>query len=246
MIKFCFGLTFLSVILFSCSKDPVVYVSPDVHDYFPLSVGKYITYQLDSTLFINFGQKDTLVSYQAKDEVTAQTTDNLGRPAYVIVRYLRQDTSQSWMPNNTFLAVPTAHSIEYIQNNLRFLKLEMPVKDGFSWLGNSYIDTYSVYSDVQFMAGWNYTYDSVGVPLTLNSSIIDSTLKVDERDEFLGQDPSIPGTQYGEKTFSVEKYAKGIGLVYRDFIHWEYQGGQTGAPGYYVGYGETLTMLNHN
>ena len=62
-------------------------------------------------------------------------------------------------------------------------------------------------------------------------------ITVFERDEFLGQDPSIPGTQYAEKTYALEKYGKGIGLIYREFLHWEYQGSETRTPGYFGGYG---------
>ena len=94
------------------------------------------------------------------------------------------------------MAVPTANSIEYVENNLRFLKLEIPIKQDFSWKGNSYIDTYSVNSDVKYLDDWDYIYDSIDVPLTINSLTIDSTIKVSERDEFLGQDPSNPGNQY--------------------------------------------------
>ena len=122
------------------------------------------------------------------------------------------------------MVVPTTNSIEYIENNLRFLKLELPIKQDFSWKGNSYIDTYSINSDVKYLDDWDYIYDSIDVPLTINSLTIDSTIKVSERDEFLGQDPSIPGTQYAEKNYAVEKYGKGIGLIYREFLHWEYQG----------------------
>jgi hypothetical protein len=246
MTKYIIGLSILILFFISCKKEDITYSSESVLDYFPLQVGKYITYDLDSTLFINFGQKDTVVSYQAKDVVYDTTTDNLGRAAFVIVRYLRQDSSQEWTPNNTFMVVPTTNSIEYVENNLRFLKLEMPVIEGFSWPGNSYIDTYSIYSDLQYLDGWNYVYDSLDLPLSINSVNIDSTIKVNERDEFLGQDPSIPGTQYAEKTYSVEKYGKGIGLIYREFLHWEYQGGQTGVPPYYVGYGIKLSIIDHN
>ncbi|MGH2647006.1 MAG: hypothetical protein ACRDE8_05530 [Ginsengibacter sp.] len=217
-----------------------------MNDYFPLQVGKYITYNLDSTLFIHFGQADTVISYQVKDQVDAQITDNLGRPAYRIIRYLRQDTSQDWTPDNTFMVIPTSNSIEYVENNLRFLKLELPLKQDFSWKGNSYIDTYSINSELQYMDDWDYIYDSIDAPLTINSLSINSTITVDERDEFLGQDPSIPGTQYAEKTYALEKYGKGIGLIYREFLHWEYQGGETGVPGYFVGYGVKLSIIDHN
>jgi hypothetical protein len=245
MTKFFIGFLLLSLLFISCKKESIIYNSESINEYFPLTIGKTITYQLDSTLFTNFGQGDTVVSYQAQDVVTEQTTDNLGRPAYLIVRYLRQDSTQNWTPNNTFMAIPTGNSIEYVENNLRFLKLEMPIRQGFSWNGNSYIDTYSVYSDLQYMANWDYTYDSLYTPLTINSVTIDSTIEVAERNEFLGEDPSNPATQYAEQTYSVEKYGKGIGLIYRDFVHWEYQGSQSIEPGY-TGYGITLSMLNHN
>ena len=91
----------------SCKKENASFTSDSVNDYYPLQVGKYITYDLDSTLFINFGQKDTVIHYQAQDKVDAQITDNLGRPAYRILRYIRQDSSQDWAPNNTFMAIPT-------------------------------------------------------------------------------------------------------------------------------------------
>lgn len=246
MTKYFIGLFFISLFFISCKKVNDNFSSESVTDYYPLQVGKYITYKLDSTVFINFGQKDTVISYQAQDRVDALITDNLGRPAYRIIRYLRKDSTGDWTPNNTFMAVPAQNSIEYVENNLRFLKLELPIKQDFSWKGNSYIDTYSINSDVKYLDSWDYIYDSIDVPLIINSLKIDSTIKVSERDEFLGQDPSIPGTQYAEKNYAMEKYGKGIGLIYREFLHWEYQGGQSGVPGYFVGYGIKLSIINHN
>ena len=246
MTKYFIGLFFISIFFISCKKEKDSFFSESVNDYYPLLVGKYITYDLDSTVFINFGQKDTVIHYQVQDRVDAQITDNLGRPAYRIIHYIRQDTSENWAANNTFLVVPTENSIEYVENNQRFLKLKLPIKQDFSWKGNSYIDTYSVNSEVKYLDDWDYMYDSIDVPLTINSLAIDSTIKISERDEFLGQDPAIEGTQYAEKTYSLEKYGKGIGLIYREFLHWEYQGSQSGVPGYFVGYGVKFSITDHN
>ena len=247
MTKYISALIFISFLFTSCKKETENFTSAAVMDYYPLQVGKYITYDLDSTVYyINFGQQASIIHYQVQDRVDAQITDNKGRPAYRILRFIRQNASQSWTPNNTFMVVPTSNSIELIENNMRFLKLEQPVRQDFSWKGNSFIDTYSNYTDVKYLEDWDYIYDSVDVPLTINSVTIDSTVKVFQRDEFLGQDPSIPGTQYAEKNYSVEKYGKGIGLIYREFLHWEYQGEQPGRPAYYDGYGVKLTIIDHN
>ncbi len=54
--------------------------------------------------------------------------------------------------------------------------------------------------------------------------------------------PKVPGTEYAEKTYSIEKYAKDVGLIYKDFIHWEYQG----TDNTYKGFGEKLSIIDYN
>ena len=85
-------ITFLT----ACNKQNELFTTASLNDYFPLQVGKYITYNLDSTVYINFGQKDTVIKYQVKDSIETHITDNLGRQAYRIVRYIRKDASQAW------------------------------------------------------------------------------------------------------------------------------------------------------
>lgn len=246
MVKYIAAFFFLSLVLFSCKKENDNFSSAVPADYYPLEVGKYITYALDSTVYyINFGKTESVIHYQAQDRVEEQLTDNIGRPAYRVQRYLRKDSSQAWVPSNTFMAVPTETSVELIENNLRFLKLQLPIKQDFTWKGNSYLtpmayDTYDFGSD--FTADWDYVYDSVNVPLTLNSFTFDSTIKVAQRDEFLGEDPALPGTQYGERTYAVEKYAAGVGLIFKEFLHWEYQSVNKA----YKGFGVKLSIIDHN
>ncbi|MEP6617129.1 MAG: hypothetical protein ABJA57_11145 [Ginsengibacter sp.] len=235
-----------AIILNGCKKQTDSFTSSPLTNYYPLQPGKYITYDLDSTIFINFGQRDTVIKYQAQDVVDEKITDNLGRPAYRVIRYIRKNASQSWSPNNTFMVVPTDNTIEVVEDNLRFQKLKLPITNGFSWKGNSFVDTYSLNSDIKYLDDWDYTYDSVNVPLSIGTYNFDSTIKVFQRDEFLGQNPGDPGTQYAEKNYGVEKYAKSVGLIYKEFIHWEYQGSQPGKPAYYLGYGIKLSIIDHN
>ncbi len=230
----------------SCNKENQILKLVPLSDYFPLQVGKYIIYDLDSTVFVNFGVKDTVIRYQVKDIVDAKITDNLGRPAYRITRLIRKDATKPWTGNNTFMAIPTDNSIEFIENNLRFQKLTLPIQEGRSWKGNTFIDTYSLYSDFKYLADWDYTYESVGERETIGPFEFEDRLIVNQRDEFLGQDPKLPTTQYAEKNFGLEKYAKGVGLVYKEFVHWEYQGAQPGRSAYFTGYGIKLTIADHN
>jgi hypothetical protein len=246
MLKLFSGFILIVIFTSSCKKEGETYDTVSLTDYYPLEVGKTITYDLDSIVYyINFGQRESIIHYQVQDRVDAQIQDNLGRTAYRIIRFIRKNENQAWQPDNTFVAVPTGNSIEFVENNLRFLKLQQPVKQDFSWKGNSYIDTYTTFTDLRYLDKWDYIYDSVNVPLTINSLSFDSTIKILQRDEFLGQDPSVPGTQYAEKNYAVEKYAAGVGLIYKEFVHWEYQGPSNQSPGY-SGYGVRLSIIDHN
>jgi hypothetical protein len=138
-------------------------------------------------------------------------------------------------------------SYEFIDNNLRFLKMSGPVRDGYTWKGNSYINTTTQYAEFDFLDGWDYMYDSTGASLTLGSITLDNTVKVAQRDDIVGN-PDDPNS-YSEINYGVEYYAKGLGLVYKRIFHSEYQPPTgSGGTGSYTSdsKGYTLTLIDHN
>jgi hypothetical protein len=232
----------LSFSIISCSKTEQ-YPTPSISDYLPLQTGKYITYQLDSTIFINFGTKDTTISYQVKYVTDSLIADNTGRPAYRIFRYIRKTPNDAWISDATMMAINTGISLEWIENNLRFVKLRTPITENYNWKGHTFIDTYSANSQLQYMDGWDYTYTRLDGIDTLQNKIYTGTLTVNQRDEIIGI-PDDPDS-YSEINFGQEKYAKGIGLIYKKFFHSEYQPGN---GGYFAdgSYGVTYTIIDHN
>ncbi|MEI9934135.1 MAG: hypothetical protein WDM71_04650 [Ferruginibacter sp.] len=171
---------FASLIFFSaCKKQKDNFTLVPLSDYFPLQTGKYITYDLDSLTFVNFGQTPLITHYKVKYYTDSTILDNLGRTAYRIIRYIYDTSSNVWTPDNTFMAVNTGNTIQWTENNLKFIKLAEPITEGFTWNGNNYIDATSSSSDPLFyLYGWTYNYDSINVPLTLNGLNVDSTIKV--------------------------------------------------------------------
>jgi hypothetical protein len=253
------ALFFILVFLFSCKKQTDSFTSESLSDYFPLQAGKYITYRLDSTVFLNFGKKMEVHSYQVKYEIDAEVMDNLGRPAYRIYRYIRDTTgTQSWAPDNTFFVTPLENQIEYTEDNLRFIKLHLPIKDGFSWKGNMYLpdEPYATLFDFQNdnnMQDWDYYYDGDPQPTeTINDQTYNDVLSV-KYDEIPDANltDTIPMTEpfIVERSFLNEKYSKNIGLVYKEYTMWDHQPNPTSGGGFDPftnGFSVKMWMIDHN
>jgi len=170
----------------------------------------------------------------------------LGRKAFRIVRYIRTLPNGIFTPDNTFVAVNTGTNFELTENNLRYLKLTLPIKNDRTWKGNSAIDVTSIGSDLQYLSDWDYTYSEVNQPKKVGTFNLANTVTVKEIDESVNL-PVIPAgqpnqTNIASRDYSQEIYAKDIGLVQRDFIHFEYQ---LAFPGY-IGYGVKMVLVDHN
>lgn len=238
-------------VLTGCEKKTENFTSDPVSDYVNLQVGKYIRYYLDSTRYVNFGQADTVIHYQAKDVVEGTLTDNIGRPGYRIVRYLRDAASTNdadWKSALTYQVIPNATNIEVIENNLRFVKIALPVTDGFNWRGNGYLpafpfkDQYPFSNDMDIQT-WDYTYQDVGATLNINNVNYASTISILQVNDSINVD--IPGASQN-LTYWMEKYAKNIGLVYKEVTMWEVQPPNPPVEGFRHGFGIRMTILDHN
>lgn len=235
-----------------CEKKTDEYGSDKLSDYVDMQVGKYILYQLDSTVFINFGQKDTVHTYYAKDVVDAEITDGLGRKSFRIIRYQRDTASSenSWVASLTYFVTPTREAIELSENNFRYVKLKLPVQEGYDWRGNGYLPA-NPYKDVfpfsndEDIQEWNYVYENVNTPIDINSKNYDSTISVFQVGDSVNVPITFPdGIAY--RNYWIEKYAKGIGLIYREMVMWEYQPPAGANAGYKQGFGLKMTILDHN
>jgi hypothetical protein len=253
MKKFYFiFLLVATMAIFSCKKSSDVnFPSAQLTDYLNLAPGKYVIYRLDSLVFVNFGTQRTTVSYQAMDVIDTIITDNLGRPSWRVNRFLSDTTGTApWILNETYMITATRNDVEVVENNLRFIKLVLPVMNGFNWSGNSYIDTdkdtvITNDPDLSYFAGWNYVYDSVGMPYTTLDSIVNNAVIVNETNQYYG-DSTNPSTISGV-TYSQEVYGKGIGLIHKNLTYWVYQPPYVQDPvASYYGYGIELNMISHN
>lgn len=225
-LAYCISALFcITIIFISCEKKTETYASEEIDQYYSMQVGKFIRYRLDSLRFTAFGAKDTTIYYEAKDVVEAAVTDNSGRPGWRVVRYLRDTLAKKpWMATMTYLVTPTREALEVVEDNFRYEKMRIPVKDGYSWKGNKYINLNSPDPNwnYDYLFDWDYTYENVGLPFPIfNGQQIQNTVTINQVDETLGN--PADNKSYSERTIGKEVYAKEVGLIYREFKHYTYQ-----------------------
>ncbi len=250
LVKYlCF--LFLPVLLFSCAEKKEIFETERVADYMPLVIGKSITYRLDSTIFAKSGTVIEVHKYQVKHTITGETTDNNGRKTFIIQRQLNNETaSGNWVQNGTYFITPYDNKIEVVDNTMRVVTLQAPLKQDFSWKGNSQLPfaPYGPLFDMSTgydMNTWSFVYSAFGNE-TLEGQTYNNVWTVEQHNETMNIPPT-PETGIGTKEVSVEKYAKGIGLVYKDFQLYEYQGagGSGNTSAHYTGFGITMWMVGH-
>ena len=251
-VNISYLLSFILVItlLYGCKGDKEDLQVQSYTEYLSFQPGKYITYRLDSTVFPEQGRAEAVRSYQEKHVVDAQITDNLGRPSYRIFRYIRDSAGlQAWTPSGTYFITPLANSVEYIDDNLRVVKLANPIKEFGMWKGNRhlyyepYVSLYD-FSNDDNMFDWNYTIESTGGTETYFGKTYEDVVTIIGADEAL----NVPITQadaYASRSLLVEKYSKGLGMIFQEYILWEYQPNPGSSP-YKTGFGVKRTIIDNN
>jgi len=245
MTKRFLPLLFVLAVLFiaSCKKEnELLNPSEPSRNYYPLTRGHYVIYDVDSTIWNDFDGSKTLRHSQMSYTVSDTFTDNEQRKSYQVDVLVRNSDTSQWRTSDVFYVTPTLTGLDVVQNNLRFLKMVYPVANGTTWKGNSQIAVND--QDLSFYADWNYKYSKVGESYNNSRVNFDNTVIVDEVDASLN-DPETTPNSYAERTYSREVYAYNIGLVYREYVRWVYD---QNASGVYArkGYGVTMRAVDHN
>ena len=219
-MKYLFVGFLLCFSLISCKKQSETLEIEDIATLYPLKVGSVFIYRMDSTSATQAGFNTNY--YLAKDSVSKTFLDNQGRTSFMVLRYLT-DTSglNPYQFNESYSVTYDKNRIEVLDgNNRRFINLVNPVSLNTTWSGNSYIDSVKI-SDNTTYAGWTYQYISINQPHTVINGTFPNTFTILQAADSSGSkfDPA----NISFKTYSVEVYAKGVGLIYKEMTAYFYQ-----------------------
>lgn len=182
-------------------------------DFYPLDVGRYWEYKVDSTTYAIGGSIVNSTSSYIREEIVDTYVDASGDTIARIDKFWKRSESGRWNIQKAFTANLSGNLAIRSEDNLRFIKLVLPPNEGAQWDGNAFIDPfqdfrvggelvkiYKDWDDAQIierepaaMVNGESFNDLVTIVLTDTESII-------------------------ERRFAQEQYAKGVGLVSAEYM----------------------------
>ncbi|HEY9177958.1 MAG TPA: hypothetical protein VIN07_09720 [Flavipsychrobacter sp.] len=230
-----------TVTMFSCKKPDDRPAPPQAEqEYYPLEKGKWVLYDVDSTIWDDVFCIERHYAYQVMHRVADTFIDAQERPSYRVETYIRKKVQDAWQSHSVFYVTNTKVTLEMVYDQLRFIKMVFPISEGETWKGNNYILTkdpeYTFYSD------WNYQYKKVEESFNTGYKVFDNTVTVEHVDQAVS-DPEVFPETYAARTSSREVYASGVGMVYREYIRWTYDPNTTKCR---KGNGVVMRAVDHN
>lgn len=205
MSKFNFIIVFFTFFVLVACKKKAPEDPPDVgYDYAPTTLGKYVIYDVDSTVFDDFKMDTTYFKYRIKEKLEEDLIDNEGRPAIKLVRYIKlfnplvSYDNIAWTIKDVWMFTKTKTTLEVVEEDVRFTKLIFPVKEDAFWNGNAH----------NTIGDWEYGYNYINRKEVINGTMFDNVLYVEQKDD--NSKNAI------RRQYFIEKYAKGVGLVHRE------------------------------
>ena len=204
----CFAPFFLGLLLLGCVSDDLPSPIPPVAgpDYFPLSVNRYAIYDVEDIRYTLRDGADTN-RYQLRELVADSLLGEGGEIIYSLKRYTRNPSVDRWQLDSIWTARKNQERVVVVENNVPFLKLVFPFREGLQWDGNL------------LNSRWPQPYTLTATDTTLHQEISSNL------DTLLDHSQTVVQrnlrTLVGDSVL-VEIYGKDVGLLYKKSLILQY------------------------
>jgi hypothetical protein len=236
--------------LLACDGEKIVIDRGEA--YFPLETGRMLEYRVDSIIFDDAGAGNKLDTFTAfiRERVLNKVVDLEGDSVYLVQREHRSSESSPWVTTDVWTASSDGIEAVRVEENQRLVKLEFPLYQEKMWDPTKYINTLISIpvgtETINMFSYWEGFVQSIDKPDQIGAFPFDSVMTCLQAND----DNEL------ERRYVLEKYAKDIGLVFRqdsiidsrcerlgDFqpclgMNWM----QKGEKGYIL----RLELINHN
>lgn len=170
-------------------------LSQDGGKFFYPNTGQSVVYDVEDTQYELTG-KFTLKTYQLKESIASTFKDLDGKDALRIERYRRKNDSQKWTIDSIFIAKKEIDKALKTENNVTYMKIVFPIKEGLKWNGNAYN---SLGNDI-------YELKKVNQKFKTNGQNFDNTFSVIQQND----------STLVDLKRRIEVYAENVGIIYQE------------------------------
>ena len=208
-------LSFTISLLTGCGKNETETLPKLGKEYYPLQIGKAATYDLDSIIYdpiSNGVVKIDTFKWQVRELLIDTFRDKSTVLNYTIERSIRPRGTQNWKIESVLTAALTNDHALRTENNVLYIKFPTTFGEKTNWDGNIYVDP----SVKMIIAGetleffnkkWVYQVESYNISEKIGDKTYQDVMTITAQ-----SDAKI----LTDKRYTLEKYAKGFGLVYRE------------------------------
>ena len=211
MLPMFFGVLLIAS---SCGDDPIDRPTiTNSRDYFPLNLGHFVEYQVDSIIFDDApgGNKRDTISFQLREEIGHYFLRDNGDTVIYVHRFWRENPNQYWIVKDVWMAEVRENEALRTEENLTFRKMTFPLSPGLDWISTSYINP-----NTEVKVGT----ESMEPYFQWESAVVNVDASVDVGTFNFPQGQAMVITQVDTdddvmKRYSRETYVRNIGLVQR-------------------------------
>jgi len=200
---FIFPITLSSLLIFVRCSETIIPEPVNADSvFFPLQVGLFREYEVDRIDYRNTGEIDTSIFF-LREQVVDSFLNVENKFTYIINLSTRATSDDPWRLDSVWTARHSAFQAIQTEDNLAFVKLVFPIREGTEWDGN-------VFNNLE---NEEYFYDSVGVSRSIDSLNFNNTVTVVQSDFADG---------FTREDIRQEIFAENIGLIYRQRLILEF------------------------
>ncbi|MEM1327869.1 MAG: hypothetical protein AAGI23_18060 [Bacteroidota bacterium] len=210
-MKLLFYLSILTLLLTSCQQNVSIEPLVTGQNYYPLEVGKYITYQVDSVLFDPTDGRTVRdsSSNQIRETVVDSWTAEDGKAMFRIERAIYEADTDEWRVTDVYATYADELEAVRVEENLSFTKMKFPFREGQRWEGlnfNPNLEVFIADEPIEMFKNWGSVTRTIGEPMQIDDFNFTAVTKIE-----LANDTNAIELRTG-----FEYYARNIGLVYRE------------------------------
>lgn len=191
----------LLVAIQSCNNDGTDPVN--TYDYFPLTVGHYMIYDVNDAVYSSGQANPVIKAYQEKDEISSVTVNTDGSSTYIVSRSSRNTASDYWVKTKDYSINQYPDKLIFNIDNQSTVPLVFPIDSKITWNGNMY----------NTLDAEDYHYEDISQPFASGTLSFDKALTLVERRDT---------TSVIDYDLGLKRFAIGVGLIYDEQTSYEY------------------------